>query len=72
MQISFGGWKRCWSYTVDLTTRKNPWSVLMSGPVQLVSETRVPLPPEPGKPERYDDEYKREGTCNLFTFFQPL
>lgn len=41
-------------------------------PVQLVSETRVPLPPEPGKPKRYDYEYKREGTCNLFAFFQPL
>lgn len=41
-------------------------------PVQLVSETRVPLLPEPGKPERYDYEYKREGTCNLFAFFQPL
>ncbi len=41
-------------------------------PVQLVSETRVPLPPEPGQPERYDYEYKREGTCNLFAFFQPL
>jgi transposase len=41
-------------------------------PVQLVSETRVPLPPELGKPQRYDYEYKREGTCNLFAFFQPL
>ena len=41
-------------------------------PVQLISETRVPLPLEPGKPERYDYEYKREGTCNLFAFFQPL
>lgn len=41
-------------------------------PVQLVSETRIPLPPEPGQPERYDYEYKREGTCNLFAFFQPL
>lgn len=41
-------------------------------PVQLVSETRVPLPVEPGKPKRYDYEYKREGTCNLFAFFQPL
>ncbi len=44
----------------------------MSGPVQLVSQTRIPLPPEPGQPERYDYEYKREGTCNLFAFFQPL
>lgn len=41
-------------------------------PVQLVSETRIPLPLEPGQPERYDYEYKREGTCNLFAFFQPL
>jgi transposase len=41
-------------------------------PVQLVSETRVPLPAEPGKPQRDDYEYKREGTCNLFAFFQPL
>lgn len=41
-------------------------------PVQLVSETRQPLPPEPGQPERYDDAYKREGTANLFMFFQPL
>ena len=41
-------------------------------PVQWVSETRVPLPPEPGKPERYDYEYKREGTCNLFAFLQAL
>lgn len=40
--------------------------------MQLVSETRVPLPPELGKPERYDYEYKREGTCNLLAFFQPL
>lgn len=40
--------------------------------MQLVSETRVPLPAEPGKPQRYDYEYKREGTCNLFAFFQPL
>ena len=25
-----------------------------------------------GKPQRYDFEYKREGTCNLFMFLQPL
>lgn len=41
-------------------------------PCQLISETRVPLTAEPGQPERYDYEYKREGTCNLFAFFQPL
>jgi hypothetical protein len=41
-------------------------------PYQMISETRVPVPVEPGKPERVDYEYKREGTCNLFMFFQPL
>ena len=40
--------------------------------VQLIMETRRPLPPKPGYPERYDYEYKRNGTRNLFVFFQPL
>ncbi len=40
-------------------------------PCQLISETRHSLPPEPGQPERYDYEYQREGTCNIFAFFQP-
>jgi hypothetical protein len=41
-------------------------------PYQLVSEVRQPLPVAPGRPARYDYEYRREGTCNLFIFFQPL
>lgn len=41
-------------------------------PYQLVSEKRQPWPAQPGQPLRYDYEYKREGTCNLFVFFQPL
>jgi len=41
-------------------------------PYQMISETRVPVPVEQGKPQRIDYEYKREGTCNLFMFFQPL
>ena len=41
-------------------------------PVQLTSEPRHPLPARPGQPERYDYEYKREGTANLFLFVQPL
>ena len=39
---------------------------------QLVSETRQPLPVQPGQPQRYDYEYRREGVCNLFIFFEPL
>ena len=41
-------------------------------PKQLVSESRVPLPPRPGTPARHDYEYKREGVANLFMLFQPL
>ena len=41
-------------------------------PYQMVSETRLPLPVQNGKPMRYDFEYRREGTCNLFMFLQPL
>ncbi len=39
---------------------------------QLVSEVRQPLPAASGRPVRYDYEYRREGTCHLFLFFQPL
>jgi DDE superfamily endonuclease len=39
---------------------------------QLVSETRQALPVRPGQPRRYDYEYRREGTCNLFMCFEPL
>lgn len=39
--------------------------------VQLIAETRRPLPPKPGRPERFDYEYRRNGTRQLFVFFQP-
>ncbi len=39
---------------------------------QLVAETRVPIPPRPGRRERYDYEYQRHGTRNLFLFCEPL
>lgn len=41
-------------------------------PYQLIGETRQPLPAAPGQPMRYDYEYQRHGTCNLFTMLQPL
>lgn len=41
-------------------------------PYQLVAETRMPLPLENGKPLRYDYEYRRMGTCNIFQFFNPF
>jgi hypothetical protein len=41
-------------------------------PYQLLDEVRNPIPAEPGKPERVDSEYKREGTCSIFIFTEPL
>jgi hypothetical protein len=37
----------------------------------LINETRVPLPARPGQPQRYDYEYERNGTRNLFLFVEP-
>ena len=39
---------------------------------QLVAETRVRIAAKPGQPARYDYEYKRNGTANLFMIFAPL
>lgn len=38
---------------------------------QLVADIRPTQPMKPGCPERYDYEYKRNGTRNLFIFFEP-
>ena len=35
-------------------------------PVQLIGEVRQPIPARPGRLERYDYEYRRNGTVNLF------
>ncbi len=42
------------------------------GTKQLLGETRTPLPMRPGERQRYDYEYERHGTCNLFMFGEPL
>ena len=39
---------------------------------QLTKETRIPIPAEPGKPERYDTEYERNGTNNIFLAAETL
>jgi hypothetical protein len=39
---------------------------------QQLKEIRMPLPAEPGKPHRYVSEYERNGTSNIFMFFEPL
>jgi len=51
---------------------KRPVVCIDEQPVQLIGETRVPIPCAPGRPERYDYEYQRNGTANLFLAFAPL
>lgn len=41
-------------------------------PVQLVHETRTPLPAKPGRPRRIDYEYERAGTATVFLCTEPL
>src|SRR6266568_4608413 len=36
---------------------------------QLIAETRVPIPMKAGRPARFDYEYERNGTANLFMMF---
>ena len=39
---------------------------------QLIAETRVPIAMRPGRSARFDYEYERNGTANLFMMFAPL
>ena len=39
---------------------------------QLIAETRFEIPAGPGRAARYDFEYERNGTCNLFMFYEPF
>ena len=41
-------------------------------PVQLLGETRAARPMSPGRPRRYDYEYERKGTANIFLAVEPL
>jgi hypothetical protein len=39
---------------------------------QLIGEVIEPIPAVPGQPERFDYEYTRNGTANLFMISEPL
>jgi hypothetical protein len=51
---------------------QSPMVCMDEQPVQLIKEVRPPLPAAEGKPERYDYEYERNGTANIFMFTEPL
>jgi transposase len=47
---------------------KRPVICFDESPTQLIGEVRQPIPAAPGQIERYDCEYRRNGTANLFVF----
>jgi transposase len=47
---------------------KRPVVCFDESPTQLIGEVRQPIPAKPGQIERYDCEYRRNGTANLFVF----
>jgi transposase len=47
---------------------KRPVVCFDESPTQLIGETRERIPARPGQLARYDYEYKRNGTVNLFVF----
>ena len=47
---------------------KHPVVCFDESPTQLIGEMREPIPADPGHIERYDCEYKRNGTANLLIF----
>jgi transposase len=47
---------------------KRPVVCFDESPTQLIGEIRPPIAARPGQLERYDCEYKRNGTANLFIF----
>ena len=51
---------------------KRPVVCMDESSKQLTKETRVPIPAEPGQPEKYDTEYERNGTNNIFLAYEPL
>ena len=57
-------------YELDLNP-KRPVVCLDEKPVQLTSDARGSLPMKEGRPKTVDYEYKREGTCSIFTAVEP-
>jgi DDE superfamily endonuclease len=51
---------------------RRPLACLDEASKQLVGEVVQPLAAEPGQPERFDYEYVRNGTANLFMVAEPV
>ena len=61
----------CMEDLLDLYAEETPETPVVcfdETPVQLIGETRTPLPAKPGETAIYDYEYRRNGTANIFVF----
>ena len=47
---------------------RRPLVCFDESPTQLIGEVRAPIAAKPGQLQRYDSEYQRNGTVNLFVF----
>ena len=67
-----GAYVACMEDVLDLYAAdpdpERPVVCFDESPMQLIGEARQPIPAAPGRPERYDYEYRRNGTANLFVF----
>ena len=59
------------TYTQPYDAR-HPVLCMDEQPVQLLKETRVPIPATKNHPQRVDYEYERAGTASIFMFCEPL
>lgn len=51
---------------------KRPVIGIDERPCQLIGDVVAPIPMKPGKPKKEDNEYERNGTCNVFIACEPL
>jgi len=61
----------CMEDLLDLYAEETPETPVVcfdETPVQLIGETRTPLPAKPGETAICDYEYRRNGTANIFVF----
>jgi hypothetical protein len=59
-------------YKRPADSQRRPLVCMDEASRQLIGEIRVPLPARPGQATRYDCEYVRNGTANIFVAFEPL
>ena len=52
--------------------KKCPIVCMDEVPRQLIGEVRTPILGKPGKITKFDTEYRRNGTCEIFMFVAPL